>query len=56
MGTCDLDHMVPVRQAFAGSVQILQRENAERERAAHEFEEPGGVMEYAEPQAASFGF
>ena len=23
-GTCELDHVVPVRQAFAGSVQILQ--------------------------------
>ena len=23
-GTCELDHVVPVRQAFAGSVQTLQ--------------------------------
>ena len=45
-GTCELDHVVLVRQAcadFAGAVRRLpQQEDAEGERAAHEFGEPRG--------------
>ena len=65
-GACELDHVVPVRQAFAGSVQTLQalcglpqREDAEGERAAHEFGEPRGPRRHGvrpERQAAPSGF
>ena len=44
-GTCELDHVVPVRQAFAGSVPTLATataEDAEGERVVHELGEPRG--------------
>ena len=50
-GTCELDHVVPVRQAFAGSVQTLQAlcGDCHSEKTLREkFGEPRGprVMEY----------
>ena len=48
------------RANFAGAVrQLPQREDAARERAAHEFGEPRGARRHGvrpEPQAASSGF
>ena len=48
------------RANFAGAVRRLpQREDAARERAAHEFGEPRGARRHGvrpEPQAASSGF
>ena len=48
------------RADFAGAVRRLpQREDAERERAAHEFGEPRGARRHGvrpEPQAAPSGF
>ena len=65
-GTCELDHVVPVRQAFAGSVQTLQAlcGDCHSEKTLRESAQPTslesrvapGVMEYARPQAASSGF
>ena len=55
-GACELDHVVPVRQAFAGSVQTLQalcgdcRSEKTRERGVRRH----GVR--PEPQAAPSGF
>ena len=56
-GTCELDHVVPVRQAFAGSVQILQAlcGDCHSEKTLRESAQPTslesrvapGVMEYA---------
>ena len=56
-GTCKLDHVVPVRQAFAGSVQTLQALCGER--AAQQPGEPHGPRPHGarlEPQAAPSGF
>ena len=63
-GTCELDHVVPVRQAFAGSAQTLQAlcgdchsEKTLRESAQPR--EPRGPRRHGvrpEPQAASSGF
>ena len=57
-GTCELDHVVPVRQAFAGSVQILQAlcGDCHSEKTLRESAQPTslesrvapGVMEYAQ--------
>ena len=52
---CKLDHVVPVRQAFAGSVQILQALCGHSEKTLRESAQPTslgsrvapGVMEYA---------
>ena len=56
-GTCELDHVVPVRQAFAGSVQTLQAlcGDCHSEKTLRESAQPTslesrvapGVMEYA---------
>ena len=56
-GTCELDHVVPVRQAFAGSAQILQAlcGDCHSEKTLRESAQPTslesrvapGVMEYA---------
>ena len=56
-GTCELDRVVPVRQAFAGSVQILQAlcGDCHSEKTLRESAQPTslesrvapGVMEYA---------
>ena len=56
-GTCELDHVAPVRQAFAGSVQILQAlcGDCRSEKTLRESAQPTslesrvapGVMEYA---------
>ena len=58
-GTCELDHVVPVRQAFAGSVQTLQAlcGDCHSEKTLRESAQPTslesrvapGVMEYARP-------
>ena len=61
-GTCELDHVVPVRQAFAGSVQTLQAlcgdchsEKTLRESAQPTSLEPRGARHHGavrpEPQA-----
>ena len=57
-GTCELDHVVPVRQAFAGSVQTLQAlcgdchsEKTRSPRVWRAAWPPDGVR--PEPQAAS---
>ena len=58
-GACELDHVVPVRQAFAGSVQTLQAlcGDCHSEKTLRESAQPSrrhGVR--PEPQAASSGF
>ena len=65
-GTCELDHVVPVRQALARSVQFCRRcgdchsEKTLRESAQPtSFEEPHGLRRHGvrpEPQGASSGF
>ena len=44
-GTCELDHVVPVRQAFAGSVQTLQAlcGDCHSEKTLRESAEPRGA-------------
>ena len=56
-GTCELDHVVPVRQAFAGSVQTLQAlcGDCHSEKTLRESAQPTSLESRVAPGVGSWG-